>query len=825
MFPEGEFERRPKDEFVPAERPKQKKPKDNLHPEGEFERRPKDEFVPAERPKQKKPKDNLHPEGEFERRPKDEFVPAERPKPKKPEDNLFPEGEFERRPKDEFVPAERPKQKKPKDNLHPEGEFEKRPKDEFVPAERPKQKKPKDNLHPEGEFEKRPKDEFVPAERPKPKKPEDNLYSEGDFYGSTSSRNDFTFEKVERVTTIRREDNLRVEGEFTKRVNEEFIRGERPLPIKHEDNLYPEGEFEKRPRGKFVPAERPKPKKPEDNLFPEGQFERRPKDEFVPGERPKQKKPKDNLYLEGEFSLTRKNDYLSGVMVYNTDKKYSSDVSVVKSDDKSQKHLMNSSSVSFDTESVFNTIKETSNSHISVLSKSVSDESRRNIKTVNRFNQMKSNILISDSSDVYDKFSKSTTSSNLEKSSSFNDKNLSFGNKKVVVDSKSIDNVDNNSLTKRSSSNSTIIKEKIGSVTETNKKSVINKTEFINKKDEKSLNKITDVSKESLSKPSSRMITQERIVLVGGKLVSKIEKIMVTDTNVTTSKNFETVERRELFSKCENEINKEKKILSSRKFEDETNKSIRKSINSCSGDFMDAMTSTKSDIRSEEKTGYHRRSVISSSSADLHNMVLHRKDVTSAPEALHTISSAASAQRKSINNLSEIGQYISNSSQSHERKSLSSLHRQSNSPVRRETIKKDLSSSPMKDVSHWSNTMQQFNTSDTSTTSSRIIGNKDSSFTSSSSQRMSRTSEYNVSTSKSTNTSVSVTRKVYRNNASNISFGDSSSITSTSMYRNEFTPRHVGPCPASFIETESTPFKHTRDTKKHKYYLPVVDTK
>jgi len=63
LRPEGEFEKRTPDKFIPAERPKQKRPEDNLHPEGSFPQKEKEPFIPAERPKQKIPQDNLRPEG------------------------------------------------------------------------------------------------------------------------------------------------------------------------------------------------------------------------------------------------------------------------------------------------------------------------------------------------------------------------------------------------------------------------------------------------------------------------------------------------------------------------------------------------------------------------------------------------------------------------------------------------------------------------------------------------------------------------------------------------------------------------------------------
>ena len=128
--------------------------------------------------------DNLRPEGPFEGRPKDDFLPktAERPKVKdEPQDNLRLEGPFEGRPKNDLtkpVKGERADVRRTVDNLKPEGPFKARPKDDFAPkiAERPKSvRKPRDNLYPEGEFEVPKKAAAGPAERRTPIKHPDNL--------------------------------------------------------------------------------------------------------------------------------------------------------------------------------------------------------------------------------------------------------------------------------------------------------------------------------------------------------------------------------------------------------------------------------------------------------------------------------------------------------------------------------------------------------------------------------------------------------------------------------------------------------------------------
>lgn len=60
-----------------------------------------------------------------------------------------------------------------------------------------------------------------------------------------------------------------------------------------------------------------------------------------------------------------------------------------------------------------------------------------------------------------------------------------------------------------------------------------------------------------------------------------------------------------------------------------------------------------------------------------------------------------------------------------------------------------------------------------------------------------------------------------QSNVSHISLGDSSSLNS-SMYKKEYIPRNRGPCPAALLEAKKVPFKHTRDTQKHKFYMPLI---
>lgn len=175
----------------------------------------KAEFVPAERPEQVKPTDNLRPEGEFYAPSKKPFGPAEKRTPIKHDDNLRPEGDFERPEKNKFKPAERPKQVKPIDNLRPEGKFytpDKKPTEptEKRAAERPKQIRPVDNLKITGEFEgKRKTQEVVTkVERTEVKKHIDQLKL-NDGKMETTTTNSATFKLVKPVKKDTIDENTR----------------------------------------------------------------------------------------------------------------------------------------------------------------------------------------------------------------------------------------------------------------------------------------------------------------------------------------------------------------------------------------------------------------------------------------------------------------------------------------------------------------------------------------------------------------------------------------------------------------------------------------
>lgn len=173
---------------------------------------------------------------------------------------------------------------------------------------------------------------------------------------------------------------------------------------------------------------------------------------------------------------------------------------------------------------------------------------------------------------------------------------------------------------------------------------------------------------------------------------------------------------------------------------------------------------------------HHRKSVISLS-ADVSNAVLHRRGESTSTEAAHTISSTAADQKKSIHNLAETGQYISNSSQSSDRHSFTSLHRS------------------QKEIAQHS-----------------------------SPDRMSKSMEKVTLQSESGNMTNKRMSKIHKqSNISHIKMSDNSFV-STSLYKREFGVKVQGPCPAALAQSNQAAFKHTKDSQKHKFYMPVVSS-
>jgi hypothetical protein len=192
---------------------------------------------------------------------------------------------------------------------------------------------------------------------------------------------------------------------------------------------------------------------------------------------------------------------------------------------------------------------------------------------------------------------------------------------------------------------------------------------------------------------------------------------------------------------------------------------------------------------------HHRKNVMTSSE-EISNQILHRKGLHTSTEALHATSSAALDMRKSICNLHDQGHISQNS----DRRSLSSIHRstQENNMVNR---RGQQSSTTYQVVERPQKIVRKDNLS----VGGHFYGQSEAR------SYGEFTKQQNVQR---------VERVTRRSNISNISLGDTSSTVVTS-YKKEYLPRNVGPCPAVLIDIPKGPFKHTRDTKSHKFYAPV----
>ncbi len=102
----------------------------------------------------------------------------------------------------------------------------------------------------------------------------------------------------------RREDNLRLEGEFIRKVPEKWEPGQRAAIIRQRDNLQPPGPVEDtRDRGpKPTVGDRAPMVRPGDNLRRlSGDFERRTVAEWSGGERVQAVRQADSLRMEGDL--------------------------------------------------------------------------------------------------------------------------------------------------------------------------------------------------------------------------------------------------------------------------------------------------------------------------------------------------------------------------------------------------------------------------------------------------------------------------------------------------------------------------------------------
>ena len=76
MKPEGKFQDKPPEQWIPGEKVNVVRHPDNLQPEGNFTVRETETWAPGERAPLVKRTDNLKPEGKFQDRPQEKWTPG-----------------------------------------------------------------------------------------------------------------------------------------------------------------------------------------------------------------------------------------------------------------------------------------------------------------------------------------------------------------------------------------------------------------------------------------------------------------------------------------------------------------------------------------------------------------------------------------------------------------------------------------------------------------------------------------------------------------------------------------------------------------------------
>merc|ERR1711955_54368 len=92
---------------------------------------------------------------------------------------------------------------------------------------------------------------------------------------------------------------------FHQRPETSWSQGERVSAYKRNDNLKMEGEFVKRPDtngNTCLESAKPQNMKKDDNIKFEGAFDSRRTETWTPGERAKSLKQSDSLHMEGDFA-------------------------------------------------------------------------------------------------------------------------------------------------------------------------------------------------------------------------------------------------------------------------------------------------------------------------------------------------------------------------------------------------------------------------------------------------------------------------------------------------------------------------------------------
>ncbi|XP_048517933.1 uncharacterized protein LOC125502365 [Dendroctonus ponderosae] len=202
-------------------------------------------------------------------------------------------------------------------------------------------------------------------------------------------------------------------------------------------------------------------------------------------------------------------------------------------------------------------------------------------------------------------------------------------------------------------------------------------------------------------------------------------------------------------------------------------------------------------VEKRDQGSHHRKSTVSSE--EINNQILHRKGMHTSTEALHATSASALDMRKSVCNIQDQGRTVVNT----DRHSLSSMHR-SHQEASSNANRRSLQSSST--VYQTIERPQKIVRKDNLAIGGHFYGKSEAN------SYGEFTKQQNVQ---------KVERVTRRSNVSNITLGDSNVHVVTS-YKKEYAPRNIGPCPAVLVDAPKGPFKHTRDTKSHKFYMPIV---
>lgn len=267
-------------------------------------------------------------------------------------------------------------------------------------------------------------------------------------------------------------------------------------------------------------------------------------------------------------------------------------------------------------------------------------------------------------------------------------------------------------------------------------------------------------------------------------------------TKINTQENKGTSNIRQLSTNTVvNDISKNNHTINQDQRTSSSNSQVVKSSSS-----SNISSHTERHIQTNQVVNHHHRKSMVTASEDVNNQILYRKGLHTSSEALHATSQSALDMRKSICNLHDQGQtHVQN-----ERRSLSSIHR-SNQDAK-EHNRRSLQHTSSSNQYHVIERPQKIIRRDNLSVGGHFYGQSEAR------SYGQFTKEKNVQ---------SVERVTRRSNVSNISLGESNVAVVTS-YKKEYLPRNIGPCPASLVDTPTGPFKHTRDTKSHKFYSPVT---